>query len=197
MKFQFDEAYWTQRYQQHQTGWDLGQVSPPLRAYLDQLRDKELTILIPGSGNSYEAAYLYNIGFKKVCIVDISKAPLKHFAMKNPQFPEKQILNVDFFDLQGRYDLILEQTFFCALSPDLRTRYAEKVLTLLRPGGKLVGVLFDDPLYDDHPPFGGNREEYLHYFLPRFHVRKFERCYNSVKPRMGRELFMILEKPSS
>lgn len=197
MKFQIDEAYWTQRYRQHQTGWDLGQVSPPLKAYINQLPDKNLTILIPGSGNSYEAAYLYNLGFKKVYIVDISEAPLKDFARKNPQFPEKQMFNMDFFDLNGTYDLILEQTFFCAVSPELRTRYAEKVLSLLRPGGKLVGVLFDDPLYDDHPPFGGSREEYLTYFSPRFQVRKFERCDNSVKPRMDRELFMILQKPSS
>lgn len=196
MKFQLDEAYWTQRYGQHQTGWDLGRVSPPLRTYIDQLTDKDYTILIPGSGNSYEAVYLYNHGFKKVYILDISEEPLKNFARQNPQFPENQMIHGDFFDIKGSFDLILEQTFFCALSPDLRTRYAEKVLSLLRPGGKLAGVLFDDPLYDDHPPFGGNRKEYLSYFEPRFHIHTFERCNNSVGPRQGRELFMILEKPS-
>ena len=93
--------------------------------------------------------------------------------------------------------MIFEQTFFSAILPELRTQYAEKVLTLLHPGGKLVGVLFNDPLYDDHPTFGGNLSEYMSYFSPLFQVRTFERCYNSVKPRENSELFMILEKPST
>lgn len=197
MKFNLDESYWAACYQHQQTGWDLGQVSPPLGKYIDQLRDKDLAILIPGSGNSYEAAYLYKQGFKKVHILDISAVPLDAFKQKFPQFPEDQILHADFFNLQGRYDLILEQTFFSALSPDLRPSYVEKVLRLLRPGGKLVGVLFDDPLFDDRPPFGGSQEEYLGYFAPHFQIQKFERCHNSVKPRQGREVFMILEKPST
>ena len=196
MNLNFDEAYWTKRYQQQQTGWDLGQVSPPLQSYVDQLQNKDLAILIPGSGNGYEAAYLYRQGFKKVYILDLSEVPLLTFKRNNPQFPENQVLHADFFKLQGRYDLILEQTFFSALPPDMRTQYVEKILNLLRPGGKLVGVLFDDPLFDDHPPFGGSQEEYLGYFAPHFRVKVFEPCYNSVKPRQGREFFMILEKPN-
>lgn len=197
MKFKLDESYWTERYHHQQTGWDLGQVSPPLGNYIDQLKDKDLAILIPGSGNSYEAAYLYHQGFKKVYILDISEVPLRAFKRKYPQFPDNQVLHDDFFSIQGRYDLILEQTFFSALSPDLRPQYVEKVLRMLRPGGKLVGVLFDDPLFTDHPPFGGSREDYLGFFAPHFKIRKFERSYNSVKPRQGREFFMILEKPST
>jgi len=197
MNSQFDEAYWTQRYHQNRTGWDLGDVSPPLKAYVDQIAHKDYTILIPGSGNSYEATYLFNQGFQNVSILDISQAPLRKFARKNPQFPENQILQEDFFRLKGTFDLILEQTFFSALLPELRTQYADKVLSLLRPGGKLVGVLFDDPLYNDHPPFGGNRIEYLSYFSPRFQIRTFEKCYNSVQSRKNKELFMILEKPST
>jgi hypothetical protein len=46
----------------NETGWDLGQVSPPLKAYIDQLTDKNLRILIPGCGNSYEAEYLLEKG---------------------------------------------------------------------------------------------------------------------------------------
>ncbi|MFP4091743.1 MAG: methyltransferase [Cyclobacteriaceae bacterium] len=196
MQPSFDETYWTQRYENLQTGWDIGRVSPPLKAYADQLTDAAITILIPGSGNSYEAAYLYNNGFKKVFIVDISAHPLKNFLAHHPEFPPEQALHQDFFSLQGQYDLILEQTFFCALPPAQRPQYAEKMHDLLKPGGKLAGVLFDDPLYDDHPPFGGNKEEYLNYFEPHFHIRKMERCYNSLPPRQGRELFILLEKPT-
>lgn len=34
-----DELYWDQRYQNKQTGWDLGAISPPLKAYFDQWSD--------------------------------------------------------------------------------------------------------------------------------------------------------------
>jgi len=101
MESSFDQNYWTQRYQNQQTGWDLGKVSPPLQAYIDQLTQHDLAILIPGSGNSYEAVYLYKQGFKKVYILDISPEPLEHFAKNNLQFPENQILNQDFFCHRG------------------------------------------------------------------------------------------------
>ena len=65
---------------------------------------------------------------------------------------------------------------------------------LLVDGGKLVGLLFDFPLTEDGPPFGGNKEEYLTYFEPHFEIAIMERAYNSIQPRSGRELFVKLEK---
>jgi thiopurine S-methyltransferase len=62
--------------------------------------------------------------------------------------------------------------------------------SLLKPGGKLAGLLFNDPLNTDHPPFGGNKEAYKNYFNPYFHFKVFETCYNSIKPRKDRELFI-------
>ena len=53
--------------------------------------------------------------------------------------------------------VILEQTFFCALDPALRDRYVAHMEQLLAPGGKLVGVLFNDTLNADRPPFGGSQ----------------------------------------
>src|SRR5688572_15816035 len=41
----FDKSYWDNRYNQEDTTWDLGSVSPPLRTYIDQLPDKNISIL--------------------------------------------------------------------------------------------------------------------------------------------------------
>ena len=49
------EKAWDNRYLNNDIGWDLGTVSPPLKAYFDQLENKELKILIPGGGNAHEA----------------------------------------------------------------------------------------------------------------------------------------------
>ena len=34
-----DQSYWDLQYQSETTGWDLGTISPPIKAYVDQLKD--------------------------------------------------------------------------------------------------------------------------------------------------------------
>mgnify|MGYP000899644145 FL=1 len=58
------EQYWSKRYLKNQTGWDIGAPSRPIKTYIDQLDNRDLKILIPGAGNSYEAEYLLKQGFK-------------------------------------------------------------------------------------------------------------------------------------
>lgn len=188
------EKYWDTRYKIDDIAWDLGQVSPPLKDYFDQLVDKNLKILIPGCGNSYEAEYLFNNGFKNVFVVDVSKTALANLAQRVPNFPKDQLIHQDFFSLNSTFDLIIEQTFFCAINPSLRSTYAKKVESLLVPDGKLVGLLFNAPLNNDKPPFGGNKAEYLNYFNPYFKINTIEEAHNSKTPRMGRELFIQFHK---
>jgi hypothetical protein len=191
-----DKSYWSNRYQLCETGWDIGCVSPPLQAYIDQLPEsaKQRRILIPGAGNAYEAEYLWQQGFRHVFVADIAAEPLANLRTRVPDFPNEQLLEADFFHLNGTFDMVIEQTFFCALHPTLRADYAHKMHELIAPGGKLVGVLFNAPMNSDRPPFGGHAEEYRRYFDPYFHYKHFSPCYNSIKPRMGNELFICLER---
>lgn len=105
-----------------------------------------------------------------------------------------KIILGDFFEHTGTYDLILEQTFFCALPPSLRKQYAEKMSELLAPGGKLVGLLFDREFELDGPPFGGCKCQYESLFNKYFDMLVFNLCYNSFSKRQGTELFIILQK---
>ncbi len=189
-----DEQFWTDKYENDQIGWDIGGVSSPLKAYFDQLVDKSIKILIPGAGNAYEAEYLWKNGFEYVYVVDLSLSPLINFAKRNPDFPKDQLLNVDFFALNQKFDLIIEQTFFCALNPTLRKRYVTKMQELLVPNGKLVGLMFKVPLNTDRPPFGGNEGEYRALFADYFHIDVMEEANNSIPPRMGNELFIKMQR---
>jgi methyl halide transferase len=191
-----EKEFWENRWENGQTGWDIGAVSTPIKEYIDQITDHELNVLVPGCGNAYEAEYLWEQGFKNVKILEIAKGAIDSFKKRFPDFPADQIFFEDFFKLDSKehqFDLIIEQTFFCAIHPSMRPKYAEKMSELIRPGGKLVGLLFDFPL-ESGPPFGGNKEEYLGYFKPYFHIRLLEKARNSIKPRSGREFFMILER---
>lgn len=189
-----DQKFWAERYKSGQTGWDIGGVSTPLKEYIDQLENKEIKILIPGCGNAYEADYLFEKGFKNVYIIDIAREPIDLFLTAHQDFPKDQVINADFFELEDEFDLVLEQTFFCALDPVLRLEYVKKMYSILRSKGKLVGVLFNVPLNQDHPPFGGSKEEYQSLFKSHFKKISIHECYNSIKPRMDREVFIKIEK---
>ncbi|MGB3343918.1 MAG: methyltransferase domain-containing protein [Aequorivita sp.] len=193
-KLNLDETFWTEKYLSGYTGWDIGYVSTPLKEYIDQLSDRDLKILIPGGGNSYEAEYLFNKGFTNVFVIDISSIPLENLLKRVPSFPKENLLHQNFFELEETFDLILEQTFFCAQDPRLREKYVSKMHYLLKPKGKLVGVLFNIPLNDDKPPFGGNEQEYRFLFEEKFIIEKMEIAYNSIPQRAGNELFIKLVK---
>ncbi|MEO5584343.1 MAG: SAM-dependent methyltransferase [Flavobacteriales bacterium] len=186
--------FWIERYATGDTRWDLGAVSTPLKDYFDQLTDKDLRILIPGGGRSYEAEYLHRLGFKEVFALDLAEAPFEDLLRRCPDFPREHLIIGDFFQHEGQYDRIIEQTFFCALDPQLRPKYVERTHDLLVPGGTLTGVLFDDPLNTDHPPYGGNAEEYRRHFGQRFQELSLASCYNSIAPRAGRELWLKATK---
>ena len=189
-----NKNFWDLRYQNNEIGWDIGYISTPLKKYIDQLTDKNIKILIPGGGNSYEAEYLHNLDFKNVFVVDISPTALTNLKSRVPDFPKNHLINIDFFKLNNSFDLILEQTFFCALTPKLRDNYVLKMNQLLRPNGKLVGLLFNIPLNKDRPPFGGTKKEYLSYFKTYFKIEIMELSYNSISERTNIELFIKLIK---
>ncbi len=191
------ETYWNGRYADESTQWDLGTISPPLKAYANQLTNKHSPILIPGCGNSYEAEYLIQQGFTNITVIDIAPLAVKSLKKKFEGNVNIHIVLGDFFEHEGQYDLIIEQTFFCALPPLFRNDYVAKMKTLLTQNGNLAGVLFDRRFEADGPPFGGSRDEYLELFRNDFDVKTFETCYNSFPKRMGAELFINLRKKKS
>ncbi len=192
-KQNYPSPYWDAFYKKNKLGWDIGTISTPLKAYFDQLKNREIKILIPGAGNGYEVEYLYKKGFSNTFLLDFSKKAIASFQKRYPDFPHEQMVCQDFFKHKGAYDLIVEQTFFSSLHKSQRKKYAEQVQRLLRPGGKLVGLLFNHEFPFDYPPFGGSPDEYRELFSS-FSFKIFNTAYNSIKPRKGREIFILLKK---
>ena len=188
-----DQEYWDIQYKTNATGWDLGKVSPPIKIYIDTLKDKNISILIPGCGNSYEAEHLLNQGFTNVTVMDIAPTLIENLQKKFENNSNITILLSDFFEHQGVYDLIMEQTFFCALPPTMRQKYVSKMHQLLSNKGKLVGLLFNKT-FEAGPPFGGSQSEYEELFKNHFEFLQMDLCQNSIKPRANSELFIEFQK---
>jgi SAM-dependent methyltransferase len=180
------QVYWDSQYKSHTTGWDLGAVSPPIKSYFEKVENKHIAILIPGCGNTYEAEFLLQQGFKNITVIDIAPTLVAVLQEKFKNNSSIKIILGDFFDHQEKYDIIVEQTFFCALPPTMRQHYVSKMHSLLKSNGLLIGLLFNRS-FEKSPPFGGNKPEYEHLFAKAFIFLKLEDCVNSIAPRANSE----------
>lgn len=190
----FDIAFWNQRWEKGETGWDIGYALPPIIKFMEQYEKKDAAILIPGCGNAYEAAWMAEHGFTNITVMDIAPKAVDNLKAKFTDLPQIKIFCEDFFQHQGRYDLMIEQTFFCAHPPHRRKDYARVTASLLNAGGMVAGVLFNTVFEKAGPPFGGHVLEYQSVFEPWFKIKKMEACYNSIAPRAGKEVFFELMK---
>ncbi|MCF6141909.1 TPMT family class I SAM-dependent methyltransferase [Flavobacterium sp. K77] len=184
-----NKNYWDNRYQTNNTQWDIGQVAPPIQDFIDSITDKNAKILIPGCGNCYEAICLLQQGFTAITLIDIAPTLVDSLQEKFKNDPEIQVILGDFFEHQGSYDYILEQTFFCALSPQNRPLYVSKMKELLTPNGVLFGLLFNRE-FESGPPFGGSKMEYQCLFESDFNIISLEKAKNSIQPRANAEVFI-------
>jgi SAM-dependent methyltransferase len=188
-----DKTYWDNQYIANTTGWDLGQVSPPIQTYIDTIENKNAAILIPGCGNTYEAEYLLQEGFTNVTVIDIAPTLVATLQKKFANNKNIKIVQGDFFEHTGSYDYIIEQTFFCALPPAMRLQYVQKMHQLLNTNGLLVGLLFNRT-FDSGPPFGGSKTEYEMLFKYAFALLQIGNTENSIKARANTELFIEFQK---
>jgi len=188
-----DKTYWENQYLANATGWDLGQVAPPIKEYIDTIENKDAKILIPGCGNAYEAAYLLQQGFTAVTVIDIAPTLVENLKQKFAKNKNITIVLGDFFEHQGSYDYIIEQTFFCALPPTTRQQYVWKMHQLLSEHGKLIGLLFNRD-FEVSPPFGGSSKEYEQLFFKAFEFNTFSTASNSIAARKDTEIFIEFKK---
>lgn len=189
-----DKSYWNSKWKSGQTSWDVGKATPAITTYIEQYVNTSSAILIPGCGNAHEAEFLVASGFTNITLIDIAPNAVDKLKEKFTSASQIKILCGDFFEHQGNYDLIIEQTFFCAIPPSRRKEYAEKTASLLHKNGKIIGLLFNKIFENQGPPFGGSLSEYKMIFEPFFTVKIMEECYNSILPRANSEVFINLIK---
>ena len=166
-------AYWDTRYRQDDTPWTLSVPSPPIVEFIKDL-DRSLRILVPGAGCCPDIKLLCESGFNHVTVCDISQTAINRLSESLGKEHKVTFYCGDFFEMPGTFDVILEQTFFCALEPDYRSRYVDKMYDLLSDEGMLAGLLFNRHFDKPGPPFGGDRDEYISLFSRKLNIMKME-----------------------
>ena len=193
---QLSSKYWEQRYVDKNTGWDVGDVVPQWKAFFKDFTsiDKRIRILVPGAGFGHEVEYLHHTGFQNVHILDWSSSAIESFQQRLPTFPKSHCHVGDFFEHKGQYDMIVEQTFFCAIDPSLREQYVLAIDNILTEEGQWAAMLFNTHFDGDGPPFGGSIDEYIDLFKGVFKEIVIDEEPASIEPRKGREVFVIGRK---
>ncbi len=191
---------WSDRYKNSDTPWDLSSPTPEfVRLLEEKVVPKKGKVLVPGGGRGHDAILFSKQGFD-VDLVDFAPSAIEEaLRLASEQKAVVYAYCRDFFDLptvgyhQASYDLLLEYTFFCAISPENRKRYAKTAFDLLKPGALFLGLFFPTSTDKAGPPFKVSREEIEEIFSPYFDL-KFEEPVRSVKPREGREFLGIFRR---
>jgi hypothetical protein len=149
--------YWSVRYISGDTPWDFGGIPADLKEYL-RCKPKGGRVLIPGCGWGYEVQAFADAGYDVTAIDFSPEAVDRAHRLVNPALAGCITVR-DFFDPKGlanaSFDLVYERTFLCAIMPDRREDYRDRVARLLKYGGSLVGYFYyqnTDP--NAGPPFG-------------------------------------------
>lgn len=184
---------WNERYRNGDTPWDLAGPTPEFVRVLDEkILPPKGTVILPGAGRGHDAILFAQRGYE-VDLIDFAPDAVEAALIAAAR--ERAVVFGycrDFFDLatvgfhQARYDVMVEYTFFCAISPDNRARYAKTAAALIKPGGILLGLFFPTQIDKPGPPFPVSQAEVEKVFAPYFEL-KFEKPQRSVKPREGRE----------
>jgi SAM-dependent methyltransferase len=194
-----EKEFWNQRYIDKNTGWDLGQVAPP---FVHLVEARKLapysSILIPGAGRSWEAAYLSRHGFDVTCVDFAPEAIAEARELAKNEGARVRFLEEDLFDLTpektgGVFDYILEQTCFCAIDPDRRPDYVKMAVRMIRPGGEMVGLFYVHGR-EGGPPWTTTAEEVRALFRDHFDFLEFAITDLSVESRKGEEILARLRR---
>lgn len=181
--------FWNSRFRSGKIPWDFGGVPAGLKAYLKR-HPKGGRVLIPGCGSGYEAKAFAEAGYD-VTALDIASVAVERARKFVGPALAKHIFTGDFFKYDfaaTSFDVIYERTFICALLPERREAYRDRVATLLKYRGGLIGYFYyQKPVLEEGPPFGfawGAADEL---FARHFLLGKDEPVSDSLPVFAGRE----------
>ncbi|MCA8935892.1 MAG: methyltransferase domain-containing protein [Planctomycetes bacterium] len=192
--------YWNAIYLENESpGWNIGQPAPALIHWLENAGAKPGRVCVPGCGYGHDVRLLAEHGFDAVG-VDFAPLAVARANEHSIGAPGKfEFRQADVFELtkteHEQFDYFYEYTCFVALEPSRRAEYVQLALSVLKPGGLLIGCFYNHGR-EGGPPFDVTREEVLALYEPHFEIRTLEVTPHSIERRAGHELWAEFAKPT-
>ncbi len=184
---------WQAAWEEGRTPWDAGRSAPTLVELVAGGTLPAGRALVPGCGSGYDVLTLASAE-RSVLGIDLSPLAAARFealrAERGVDGARARVEVADFFaaDL-GRFDLVWDCTFLCALPPDLRGAWAVRMNELLADDGELVTLIFpvtDGPA-DRGPPYPQHPDRVRALLGDGWTATTLERVERSNPGREGRE----------
>ena len=190
--------YWDNRYLKNEDKWDLNYPTPIFVNWSKSLKNKK-KILIPGAGKGHDAIYLAEKGHD-VYAVDFSIQATNYITkIAQNKNIDINVINANLFSLQKYYnyfDILLEYTFYCAISPSKRSRYIKESYNLLKNNGEFVGIFLpiNKTIKEGGPPFAVNITETINKFTKYYKIIECCKSTHSIKERAENEIYISMKK---
>ncbi len=183
--------YWEQLYQENLAKWNIGQAAPAFVSLLAVPQALTLgKMAVIGCGQGYDALLFAQQGFEVIGFDFAPSAIASAEVLAQTMGITCEFIQRNIFDLPveylGDFDYVIEHTCFCAIHPEMRSRYVEMVHSLLKPNGELI-ALFWAHNRPDGPPFATSLEEIQDLFSPTFNTTNIVPVDNSIDSRQGEE----------
>lgn len=154
-----DPEFWHNKWAANQIGFHLQDVNPLLIEHWPATQaNKEEVVFVPLCGKTEDLVWLAS---KHECVqgVELSKIAVRSFfaeQLYTPivttidgqhelyQFDELSIFAGDIFTAPiEKADIIYDRAALVALPPEMQARYVERLLSLLKPGGRILLITLD------------------------------------------------------
>ncbi|XP_004287179.1 PREDICTED: probable thiol methyltransferase 2-like isoform 2 [Fragaria vesca subsp. vesca] len=137
---------WDKLWEQGVTPWDLGRPTPVVAHLHKSGGLPKGRALVPGCGTGYDVVEIA-CPDRLVTGLDISHNAINKALQLFSSLPNAMhftFLKVDFFTWHPTdlFDLVFDYTFFCAIEPDMRSAWAQKMADILKPDGELITLMF-------------------------------------------------------
>jgi SAM-dependent methyltransferase len=193
-----NSQYWSDIYKAEENpGWNLKDAAEAFKDMLPRIKLPKSRILVLGCGEGHDAALFAQAGHV-VTAVDFSKEAIARGKKTYADLSEKlTFYESDVFHLPQEwnysFDVVVEHTCFCAISPDKRNELVRLYRRMLHEEGQLLAVFFTMSKRSG-PPFGATEWEIRKRTEQGFHYLFWGRLRNSLPQRLGRELFVLAKK---
>ncbi|KAG6475436.1 hypothetical protein ZIOFF_064656 [Zingiber officinale] len=157
-------AGWEKCWEEGVTPWDLGQTTPVVHQLVQSGSLPKGRALVPGCGSGYDVVAIASPE-RFVVGLDISSIAIKKAKEGSSSLPNANhftFVEADFFHWQPteKFDLIFDYTFFCAIDPNMRPAWAEKMRELLNPDGELITLIYLISGKEGGPPYNCTVDDY-------------------------------------
>lgn len=150
-----DQLDWDDRFRRNETPWERPGLHPALKGWIaaGEFKPGERGI-IPGCGRAPELVHLGGLGLQMTGI-DLSQTAIDwQIEQHDKSGLEANLLATDVLEHspENTLDFVSEQTFLCAIPPDLRERYEAVAHNWLKPSGRFY-ALFMQKSERGGPPY--------------------------------------------